>query len=60
MAITLTSPYANVEEGATLSMDDLHDNAAMVEMEVSSESEAVETEDTVWHAPITLDAIPGV
>lgn len=58
--ITLTAPYADVEEGMTLTMDDLHTNVAMPQMELSVETDATETEDAVWRADITIGQKPGV
>lgn len=58
--ITLTAPYADVEEGMTATMDDLHNNVALPQMELNVETDATETEDAVWQADITIGEKPGV
>ena len=58
--ITLTAPYADVDAGLALSMDDLHNNVAMATMEKSIVNEATEESYSTWRADITIASKPDV
>jgi len=60
LELTLSAPYADVEDGTTLAVDDLLNNVALPDLALSVDTDATETEDAVWRADITIGCKPGV
>lgn len=58
--ITLAAPYADVADGLTLSMDDLHNNVAMATIKKTILTEATEEDYATWKAEITIAPKPDV
>lgn len=52
--ITLSAPYADVEDGLSAWLDDLHHNIALQTVSAAIVTEATETEYATWQADITL------